>query len=379
MEAHLWRLAECGRKMRLDKASRFEAVILFKPANIFYFTGSGRLISYVIVTKYAAAGVGVPLYAEARAKEGASFDHIAAFGNEDEMFASISHYFKFFKISSGAVGVEFDYLARSRSDYLQLSGALPDAVELKDCSAFISGLRTVKEDAEIDLVRAAAKAADAGMAAAVEALEPGMTAGGLVTLAERAMKHAGAQKFWRTCVYLSSPLQLTSIAESLGPDEVLRVESGRLVQIELNPAVDGYYASICRTVCAGEPSAQQMELFHAHLQAQNETISMVHEGVTVSDLENGFDKHLAAGGLAPIKFEPLVKGIGIEPAEQPFPKGHGFFYGGAFSGPLMKNSVLAVGGGAGASPAGICIRDTLVVGASGCEVLTQYQRPPDSS
>ena len=67
----------------------------------------------------------------------------------------------------------------------------------KDCTHILSEMRMVKEPEEIERIRAAAKVADIGMRAAVEAVKPGVTESQVAAAAEYAMRHAGAEEFWR--------------------------------------------------------------------------------------------------------------------------------------------------------------------------------------
>ncbi len=371
MEAHLWRLAECGRRMRLDKFSRFEAIVLFNPANIFYFTGSATLFSFLIVTKYAAAGVGLPAGAQSRAKAAATFDHIMTFGSEAEMFASIVNYLEFYKIGKGAIGLEFEYLSRAMTASLEDPGPFSGALELKDCSPLVSGLRAVKEDDELDLIRKAAAAADKGVDAVARNLRPGMTTAELAGIAGEAVMEAGGQRDWHS--RLCSQGLPISICSSGWPEGV--VETGSLVRVELNPVVGGYHARICRTLCAGEPATGQHDIYEPVLKAISQATLQACEGALIDELENCF------AGLAPLtgeepEFAPFAHGIGIEPAEQPYPAGHEFFCGHASREPLKKNTVLAIGSRQGSNPEGACISDTVLVGASGGEFLTSFPRTP---
>ena len=51
------RLARCGQLM---KAERLDALLLVKPANMFYLTGDGRLCAYALITPDGQVALGVP-------------------------------------------------------------------------------------------------------------------------------------------------------------------------------------------------------------------------------------------------------------------------------------------------------------------------------
>ncbi len=176
------------------KDEKLDALLLAKPANMFYLTGDGRLCAYAMITKDGKVALGVP-------------------------------HFKHFGIDKGAVGLEYTFLTISMKGMLTYPHAKPSGVEVKDCTNIMSKMRTVKDDDEIERIKAAE--------------------------AEYAMRQAGAEEFWRT--YVSSG-ERTNIAHGLPTHRKLK--SGDPVMIDIHPIVNGYSADICRTVCVGKSSRE---------------------------------------------------------------------------------------------------------------------------
>lgn len=179
----------------------------------------------------------------------------------------------------------------------------------------------VKDDEEIECIRAAAKAAEAGMAAAVKAVKPGVIESQIAAEAEYAMRQEGAEEFYRTYV-ASGPR--TNIAHGLPTRR--KVQSGDLVMIDVHPVVDGYSADMCRTVCAGQPTAEQQAAYDAFLKAQRATIAKVRAGVDMMELEHTIHGLLKDAGHGDHIFGPPIHGLGIEFEEAPLPAGHAFFH-----------------------------------------------------
>ena len=74
-------------------------------------------------------------------------------------------------------------------------------------------------------------------------------------------------------------------------------------------------------------------------------------------------------------FGPPIHGVGIEFEEAPLPPGHAFFHGEKAPPPLSANVVIAVGNcGLYTGPWRVRVEDTVVVGAEGPAVLTDYPR-----
>lgn len=361
------RLERCGRLM---KAAGIDVLLLSKPANMFYLTGDGRLCAYVMITWDGQVALGVPSTDVADVRSLAYFDHIAGFEDEVGMIHSIAHYFEHFGIKQGTVGLEYTFLTHSMMDMFTHPHAKPEGVAVKDGTHIMSELRMVKDAGEIERIREAAKVADAGMAAAVTAVKPGVTEIQVAAEAEYAMRQAGAEGFYRTYV-ASGPR--TNIAHGLPTRRKLQPDD--LVMIDVHPIVDGYSADICRTVCAGTPTAEQQAAYDLFLEAQQATIAKVKAGVGMMELEETLHEMLEEAGHGDHIFGPPLHGVGIEFEEAPLPAGHAFFHGEEAPPPLPANAVLSVGNcGLYAGPWGVRVEDTLVVGAEEPVVLTSYPR-----
>ena len=361
------RLARCNRLM--GKAG-CAALLLTKPANIFYLMGDGRLCAYAMITLDGKVALGVPTTDVEDVRQAAHFDSVFGFEDEVGMIHSIAHYFEQFGIRQGAVGLEYTFLTQSMMGILTHPHAKPEKVTVKDCTSILSELRMVKDAEEIHRIRAAAKAADAGMTAAVRAVKPGVTESQVAAEAEYAMRQAGAEGFWRTYV-ASGPR--TNIAHGLPSHRAL--VPGDLVMIDLHPIVDSYSADLCRTVCVGGPTKEQQAAYDLYLEAQQSTIAKVRAGIGMVELEQTMHGVLRAAGHGEHVFGPPIHGVGIEFEEAPLPPGHAFFHGEKAPPPLPANVVLAVGNcGLYTGPWGVRVEDTVVVGADGPVVLTGYPR-----
>ncbi|MBI3989651.1 MAG: aminopeptidase P family protein [candidate division NC10 bacterium] len=361
------RLERCSHLM---KSAGLDALLLTKPANMFYLTGDGRLCAYAMITQDGKVALGVPTTDVEDVRSLAHFDHIAGFEDEVGMIHSIAHHFQHFGIRQGAVGLEYTFLTQSMMGMLTHPHAKPAGVTVKDCTHLLSELRMVKEAEEIERIRAAAKVAEAGMAAAVEAVKPGVTESQVAAFAEYAMRQAGAEGFWRT--YVSSGPR-TNIAHGLPTHR--KLEPGDLVMIDVHPIVNGYSADMCRTVCMGKPTAEQQAAYDLYLKAQQATIAKVKAGVRMVELEETLHGMLKEAGHGEHIFGPPIHGVGIEFEEAPLPPSHAFFHGEKEPPPLPANVVLSVGNcGLYTGPWGVRVEDTVVVGPEKPVVLTGYPR-----
>lgn len=361
------RLERCGQLM---KAAGLDVLLLTKPANMFYLTGDGRLCAYAMITQDGKVALGVPQTDVEDVRAQAHFDHILGFEDEVGMIHSIAHYFEHFGLRKGVVGLEYTFLTQSMMAMLTHPHAKPKDILVRDCTHILSELRMAKQAEEIERIRAAAKVAEAGMRAAIEAVRPGISESQIAAEAEYAMRQAGAEGFWHTYV-ASGPR--TNIAHGLPTQR--KLQNGELVMIDLHPILNGYSADMCRTVCAGQPTSEQKATYDLYLQAQQATITRVKAGVGMSELERTLHDRLREAGHAEHIFGPPIHGVGIEFEEAPLPAGHAFFHGEKEPPPLPVNVVLAVGNcGLYTGPWGVRVEDTVVVGAEGATILTTYPR-----
>ena len=354
----------------LMKASVFDALLLTKPANMFYLTGDGRLCAYAMITRDGHVALGMPMTDVEDVRALARFDHIGGFENEVGMIHSIAHHFKEFGIERGTVGLEFTFLTQAMMGMVTHPHAKPTDVAIKDCTHILSELRLVKDADEIKRIRNAATVADLGMRAAMGAVQPGVEETQVAADAEHAMRIAGAEGFSRTYV-ASGPR--TNIAHGIPTRRKLATTD--LVMIDLHPIVDGYSADICRTVCVGQPTAEYRAVYELFLKAQQATIAKIKAGVSMAELEQKLHTTIKEAGHGAHLFGPPIHGVGIEFEEAPLPAGHAFFHGEKAPEPLEANSVLAVGNcGIYTGPWGVRVEDTVLVGAEHGEVLTVYPR-----
>ncbi len=361
------RLKKCSKLM---KEAGLDALLLTKPANMFYLAGDGRLCAFLMIASDGKVGLGVPRTDVEDVKTLAHFDNITGFEDEVGMIHSIAHYFDHFGIKKGAVGLEYTFLTQSMMGMLTHPHAKPEGVTAKDCTHIMSELRMVKDDEEIKRIRAAAKVADAGMKAAVEAVKPGITESQVAAEAEYAMRNAGASEFWRT--YVSSGPR-TNIAHGL--PTLRKLQKGDLVMIDIHPIVNGYSADMCRTVCVGKPTNQQQAAYDLYLKAQQATIAKAKAGVGMGELEETLHGVLKEAGHGEHIFGPPIHGVGIEFEESPLPPGHAFFHGEKEPPPLVSNVVISAGNcGLYTGSWGVRVEDTIAVGVAGPEILTKYPR-----
>jgi Xaa-Pro aminopeptidase len=215
-------------------------------------------------------------------------------------------------------------------------------------------LRAVKDAFEIDHLRRAAAAHDAGYEAARQILRPGVTvadAGGQIV---RAMLEAGSEEL----AIVGSFHQLTNRPFA----------AGEIVDVDLWPGSHGgYRADSARNVFLGEPTPEAVRMYDATLRAYDAAVAAVRPGVPAESIhlacaevmrEAGYDQVWKVGhgvGLADIHEFPLLQA--------------------GYRDPIEVGMVFTIDPGAFiAQNTPIHIEDTVVVTETGAESLNRFPR-----
>ncbi len=172
----------------------------------------------------------------------------------------------------------------------QLVQALP-RTEIVSATGLMDDVRLVKSDWEIARMRRAASVVEAGWAAFVDVLKPGLPEHAIVAAVEAAIKGRGAED------------NFMLIAS--GGDEVRGMtaptprvlQPGDMVRTELTPQLDGYWLQICRSAVVGKASDAQRRSFDLFNDAVEAGIAAVHPGVTAHEVARAQNDVFRARGL----------------------------------------------------------------------------------
>lgn len=153
---------------------------------------------------------------------------------------------------------------------------------LMDCFGIVEAGRARKSDAEIAVMRRAARATEAGMAAGLEAAVPGNTENDVAAAISSAMFRAGGE-FPAVMPYVTSGPR-TMIGHATW--EGRTIEPGEHVFLELAGCYRRYHTAMMRTAVNGEPSESMLAAQDRMKLALAELRSLMGPGMTVSDADS---------------------------------------------------------------------------------------------
>ncbi|WP_404933825.1 Xaa-Pro peptidase family protein [Nitratireductor sp. ac15] len=189
------------------------------------------------------------------------------------------------------LGIEMAAWPLSVKRFDGIKAGLPGA-EWIDCSDIVSRMRLIKSPAEVAYQRKAAKAAEAGMTAAIETAKEGNS--------EREMAAAICAAMVRGGSDLPGPGVLSSGERAFHlhggyTDRVL--SRGDIVQVETTPNSHHYHARFMRPIRVGEASDEDHRVVETLIEIQDRALSEVRPGVAATVPDAIYREGVLGAGL----------------------------------------------------------------------------------
>lgn len=237
-----------------------------------------------------------------------------------------------------------------------------------DCTGMIEQGRLIKSTYEIELMRKAARATEAGMKAGIEAVKVGVTENDIAAEVNYAMIKAGSE--WPSIVpfvasgYRGAIGHATWMGRTIGANE--------FVMIEIGGCVRRYHTALMRTVYTGDPSQNVLAAVSVVQTAMQAMLENIKPGMPAGDADAIGRKIItgsAFGGQQASRSAYSI-GIGLPPD---WGEGHILSMQPGETRLLQENMtfhllpwVQVPGEG------GISFSGTIRITADGCELLTNY-------
>ncbi|HEY0637426.1 MAG TPA: Xaa-Pro peptidase family protein [Pseudonocardiaceae bacterium] len=242
-----------------------------------------------------------------------------------------------------------------------LEGTAP-RVAFARAPGLVEALRVVKDEAEIDALRRACAAADAALAALIEAggLRPGRTELEVARDLEGRMRdHGAAGPSFESIVASGAN---SAVPHHRPTDKELA--AGDFVKLDFGALVDGYHSDMTRTLVLGEPADWQREVYELVAASQAAGRAALAPGADVRDVDAAARRVIEDAGRGEEFLHGLGHGVGLEIHEAPALSRLG-------DGKLSVGMAVTVEPGVYlAGRGGVRIEDTLVVRDTEPELLT---------
>ena len=334
-----------------------DAVVVTKYVNLHYFSGFRGDDTTLVITKDEALLVTDNRYTEQAEKQA-------------PLFTVVEHRHGLLKktaellLKLGCQHVGFEGRAIVYADYASLKGWLT-GVDFST-ALDLDALRQVKDEEEIGYIRRACAIADKAFEDIVHFIRPGRTEIEVAARLEQVMRAAGSEKpSFDTIV--ASGLR-GSMPHGTATEKV--IEEGDFVTMDYGAKFQGYCSDITRTVCVGEATARQREVYEAVLGTQELVLSLIGPHKSCLAIDTASREYLARYDLAKYFGHGLGHSLGLEIHESP-----------RLSRSCAPEDVLVPGNLITDEPGvylpgwgGLRIEDTVLVTETGCERLTKSDK-----
>lgn len=198
--------------------------------------------------------------------------------------------------NKGRLGVEFDHM--NLDTKRKIEAALP-GVELVDISRAAMGLRMVKSDEEIVIIRHGARTADIGGAACVEAMGEGVPEYEVALHATQAMVREIGRTFphgelMDTWTWFQSGINTDG---AHNPVTARKLQKGDILSLNCFPMIAGYYTALERTLFLDHCSDAHRKLWEINVKVHRRGLELIKPGARCSDIAKELNEIYAAEGV----------------------------------------------------------------------------------
>ncbi|EFM12441.1 peptidase M24 [Paenibacillus curdlanolyticus YK9] len=357
MNARLKRLMEEAEKQG------WQAALVTNPKHVYYLSGfrcepHERLLA-LIVTSSGRTALLVPELDRAGAEAAQAVDAIHSHRDTDDAYAVLASVIG--AHASGLVAIEKESMTVTR--YERLLAALPSA-NLTGMDAFLTAMRAVKSEDEIDRIRHAVKLIEQVLADTLPLVKPGVTELELAADIDYRMRKLGAEgPSFDTTVLAGEKSALPH-----GSPGLRQVQAGELLLFDMGVYAEGYVSDITRTFAVGDISEELKRIYDTVLEANRIGIEALLPGKAMSSADRAARRHIEGQGYGELFTHRLGHGIGLDIHE--YPSLHG-----ANEDLLREGMVVTVEPGIYLPGiGGVRIEDDVLVTANGPESLTTFPK-----
>src|SRR5512136_992041 len=293
------------KKVAFEEAG-LEGYLIFNPSNLFYFTGA-QGASALLIPRNGESTVyvyGVNFEQTRATAKGFKMDLVKR--GEDLMVKIARQVCEqgVKKLAIDSLGVEV---------WRNLSKQLRGKSKLAIKPSFVSELRVVKDEEEIELMRKAAELTSLGMTMAYECLRTGIKEVELAAEIEYAMRKRGSYGTAFDTAVSSGP---TSVFPHGGCTD-RKIREGDLIVVDIGAVYKNYRSDMTRTLVSGNPSERQQKIHKIVKQAYEKAFEAIKPGAKTKDVDAAGRQIIEKAGYGEFFVHGLGHGVGIDIHEPP--------------------------------------------------------------
>ncbi|SFD55797.1 Xaa-Pro peptidase family protein [Bacillus sp. UNCCL81] len=185
--------------------------------------------------------------------------------------------------------------------------------ELVPVSGLIEKLRLIKTDAEISIIKEAAKIAESAFDHILGFIRPGVTELEVSNELEFFMRKLGATSSSFDTIVASGTR--SALPHGVASEKV--IETGDFVTLDFGAYYKGYVSDMTRTVSVGEPHSDLKKIYDIVLEAQLRGVNGIKAGITGKEADALTRDYITEKGYGEYYGHGTGHGIGLEVHEGP--------------------------------------------------------------
>lgn len=295
------------KKLQKKLKDTREGILITSEENLRYFTGFHTSNGLLFVTESKALFLTDSRYIEAaqsKIKNCRIMELKRLSEQTDDIIKAIGEAEKFL-VESEKMTVSELKLFRKALKPLRLTTIGADKI--------ISSLREIKDEAELDNITKAQRIAEKAFDNILGFIRPGVTEKEIALELDYFMLRNGADALSFETIAVSG--KKSSMPHGV-PDEKI-VEKGDFITMDFGAVVNGYHSDMTRTVCVGQPSDKQKEIYNTVLKAQLSALQKVSAGTPARDVDAAARDVIKNAGYGEFFRHSTGHGVGIEIHEYP--------------------------------------------------------------
>jgi Xaa-Pro aminopeptidase len=187
--------------------------------------------------------------------------------------------------------------------------------EISNVDPVIHGMKRKKDADELELLNRSMRAGEAGMAAGLRNIKPGMSELEMYFLCHQAAQSAIGSQALMYGDFVTGP----RTEQVGGPPSDRKVQAGELVLLDFSTIIGHYRADFANThICAGKPSDRQRDMYLACMDAIDAGEKKLRAGTPAKDVDRAVRAVFEAKHLGEFFVTHSGHGIGLGHPEAPF-------------------------------------------------------------
>ncbi len=293
-------------KKKAFEESGFNGYLVFNASNLTYFSGT-QGASALLIPPEGESTIYVYGVNYEQTRVTAKGFNVDLVGRGEDLMAKVAgqvNQQKIKKLAIDSIGVE---------SWRSLSKQLRGKTRLATRPMFVSELRAVKDNEEIELMRKAAELTSIGMKTAYETLKAGMKETELAAEIEYSMRKNGSHGTAFDTAASSGPAS----AFPHGGCTDRKIREGDLVVVDIGAVYKNYRSDMTRTLVAGPASEKQQNIHRIVKEAHDKAFAAIKPGAKAREVDSAARQVIENAGYGEFFVHGLGHGVGLDIHEPP--------------------------------------------------------------